>query len=157
MNIFFYAFLIVLFIHPIFGTLLFVLVENLKIAVKAKVIIVTFGHSLFTAIFIWLVCSTFNKEMGETAVFLVAGSLLRVPFSDRKYFLTLTIESGVISIEYFTELLNRKVIKLTNSEILRFEQSVSQKFIEKPSELVVTSETQNLTFQILDKTTKVSL
>jgi hypothetical protein len=152
-----YAFLITLIVYPTIGTLLFALVENLKTSMQMKISIMTFGHPLLTAIIIWFVCSTFNKEIAETGVLFVAGSLLRIPFSDRKYFSTLVKESGAVTIEYFSELLKRKTINLTTSEITDFTQSTSRHLIDKPSELTVTISNQLLKFKILDKTTKVSL
>jgi hypothetical protein len=152
-----YAFLITLFVYPTIGTLLFALVEKLQSPTKIKIVIMTFGHPLLTAVVIWFVCSTFNKEIAETCVVFVAGSLLRIPFSDRKYFSNVIKESGAVTIEYFSELLKQKSITLTNSEITNFVQSPSQNFIDKPSELTVTVSNQILKFKILDKTTKVSL
>ncbi|WP_153798838.1 hypothetical protein [Foetidibacter luteolus] len=117
----------------------------------------TFGHPLLTAIIIWFVCSTFNKEIAETGVLFVAGSLLRIPFSDRKYLSAVVKESGAVTIEYFSELLKRKTISLTTSDITGFTQSSSRKLIDKPSELTVIVSNETLKFKILDKTTKVSL
>jgi hypothetical protein len=62
-----------------------------------------------------------------------------------------------LTIEYFSELLKRKTISLTTSEITDFTQSISRHLIDKPSELTVTIADQILKFKILDKTTKVSL
>ena len=117
----------------------------------------TFGHPLLTAIVIWCVCSAFNKDIAETGVLFVAGTLLRIPFSDRKYLSTVVKESGAVTIEYFSELLKRKTISLTTSEITDFTQSTSRNLINKPSELTVTRANQIFKFKILDKTTKVSL
>ncbi len=152
-----YAFLITLVVYPTIGTLLFALVENLKTSTKMKISIMTFGHPLLTAIIIWFVCSTFNKEIAETGVLFVAGSLLRIPFSDRKYLSAVVKESGAVTIEYFSELLKRKTISLTTSDITGFTQSSSRKLIDKPSELTVIVSNETLKFKILDKTTKVSL
>lgn len=152
-----YAFLITLMVYPTIGTLLFALVENLKTSTQMKISIMTFGHPLLTAIIIWFACSTFNKEIAQTGVLFVAGSLLRIPFSDRKYFSNLVKETGAVTIEYFSELLRRKTINLTTSEITDFTQSTSRHLIDKPSELTVTMANQILKFKILDKTTKVSL
>lgn len=117
----------------------------------------TFGHPLLTAAVIWFVCLTFNKEIAQSGVLFIAGSLLRIPFSDRKYFSTVVKNSGMITIEYFSELLKRKTISLTSSDITNFTQSTSRRLIDKPRELVVTLSNQTLEFKILDKTTKVSL
>ena len=152
-----YAFLITLLVYPTIGTLLFALVENLKTSTKMKISIMTFGHPLLTGIVIWSVCSTFSKDIAETGVLFVAGALLRIPFSDRKYFSTVVKESGAVTIEYFSELLKRKTISLTTSEITDFTQSTSRHLIDKPSELTVTLSNQILKFKILDKTIKVSL
>ena len=152
-----YAFLVTLVVYPIIGTLLFTLVENVKTSTKMKISIMTFGHPLLTGIIIWFVCSTFNKEIAETGVLFVVGTLLRIPFSDRKYLSTVVKESGVVTIEYFSELLIRKTISLTTSEITGFTQSTSRHLIDKPSELIVTVANQSLKFKILDKTTKVRL
>lgn len=152
-----YAFLIALIVYPIVGTLLFALVENLNTSLQVKISILTFGHPLLSAIIIWFVCSTFNKEIAETGVLFVAGSLLRIPFSDRKYFSTLVKESGVVTIEYFSELLKRKTINLTISEITGLTQSVGRNLIDKPSELTLSISNQHIRFKILDKTTKVNL
>ena len=152
-----YAFLITLIVYPTIGTLLFALVENLKASTKMKISIMTFGHPLLTAIILWFACSTFNKEIAETGVLFVAGSLLRMPFSDRKYLSAVVKESGAVTIEYFSELLKRKTISLTTSDITGFTQSSSRKLLDKPSELTVTVSNETLKFKILDKTTKVSL
>ncbi|NTS40909.1 hypothetical protein HRG84_08315 [Flavisolibacter sp. BT320] len=152
-----YAFLITIILYPAIGTILFALVENLKTSMQMKISIMTFGHPLLTASIIWLACSTFNKEIAMNGVVFVAGSLLRIPFSDKKYFSTYIKESGAVTIEYFSELLKRKTINLTTSEITDFTQSTSQNLIDKPSELTVTIANQILKFKILDKTTKVSL
>jgi hypothetical protein len=152
-----YAFLITLIVYPTVGTLLFALVENLRTSTKMKISIMTFGHPLLTAIIIWVACSTFNKEIAETGALFVAGTLLRIPFSDRKYLSTVVKESGAVTIEYFSELLIRKTISLTTSEITDFKQSSSRHLIDKPSELTVTVSNQTMKFKILDKTTKVSL
>lgn len=152
-----YAFLIALLAYPIIGTLLFTLVENLKTSTKIKISIMTFGHPLLTGIAIWTICSTFSKEIAETGILFIAGTLLRIPFSDRKYFSTFVKESGAMTIEYFSELLIRKTISLTTSEITYFTQSTTRSLIDKPSELTVTTTNETLKFKILDKTTKVSL
>ena len=152
-----YAFLITLLVYPTIGTLLFALVENLKTSTKMKISIMTFGHPLLTGIVIWFVCSIFNKDIAETGILFVAGTLLRIPFSDRKYFSTVVKESGAVTIEYFSELLKRKTISLTASEIADFTQSPSLHLIDKPSELKVTTANQILKFKILDKTTQVIL
>ena len=152
-----YAFLIALLVYPSIGTLLFALVENLKASTKVKIIIVTFGHPLLTAAIIWLVCSTFNKEIAQSGVLFIAGSLLRIPFSDRKYLSKVVKKSGTVTIEYFSELLKRKTVSLTTSDITDFTQSTSRRLIGKPRELVVTLSNQTLEFKILDKTTEVSL
>ena len=138
-----YAFLIFLFVHPIFGTLLFALVENLKTSIKLKVLLLSFGHPLFSGIFIWLVCSTFNRDIAGTGVLFVAGNFLGIPFSDRKYFSGLVKESGVLTIEYVSELLKRKTIKIALSEVTDFSQSKSS--------LTVTLPNETLTFKILDR------
>jgi hypothetical protein len=96
-----YAFLITLIVYPTVGTVVFGLVENLKASTTMKILILTFGHPLFTAIIIWFVCSTFNKELAETGVLFVAGSLLRIPFSNRKYFSAIVKNSGAVRIEYW--------------------------------------------------------
>lgn len=152
-----YAFLITLIVYPTTGTLLFALVENLKTSTKAKVFIITFGHPLLTATIIWFICSAFSKEIAQTGILFVAGSLLRVPFSDRKYLSTVGEKSGAVTIEYFSELLRRKTISLTTSDITDFTQSTSRHLIDKPGELTVTAAKQTLKFKILDKTTKASL
>lgn len=152
-----YAFLITLLVYPTIGTTLFALVGNLKTSTKMKISIMTFGHPLLTGVIIWLVCSTFNRDIAETGVLFVAGTLLRIPFSDRKYFSTFVKESGAVTIEYVSELLKRKTISLTTSEITDLTQSTSRHLIDKPSELTVTLSNQILKFKILDKTTKVSL
>ncbi|MFC0773263.1 hypothetical protein [Terrimonas alba] len=146
-----YAFLITLVVYPILGTLLFALVENLKTSIKLKVLILTFGHPLLSGIFIWLVCSTFNREIAEIGVLFVAGTFLRIPFSDRKYFSNLIRESGVVTIEYVTELLKRRTVQIIISEVKDFRQSKSRHLIDKLSELTVTLPTEILTFKILDK------
>ena len=152
-----YAFLITLIVYPTIGTLLFALVENLKTSTKMKIFIMTFGHPLVTAIIMWIACSSFNKEIAEAGVLFVAGTLLRIPFSGRKYLSTVVKASGAVTIEYFSELLKRKTISLTTSDITEFAQSTSRHLIDKPSELVVIASNQILNFKILDKTTKVSL
>ena len=152
-----YAFLIALLVYPAIATLLFALVENLKVSTKVKISIMTFGHPLLTATVIWFVCSTFNKEIAQSGVLFIAGSLLRIPFSDRKYLSTVVKNSGTITIEYFSELLKRKTISLTPSDITDFTQSTSRRLFDKPRELVVTLSNQKLEFKILDKTTKISL
>ena len=152
-----YAFIITLIVYPIIGTILFALVENLKTSTKIKISIMTFGHPLLTAIIIWLACSTFNKEIADTGVLFVAGTLLRIPFSDRKYLSSFVKESGAVTIEYFSELLIRKAIRLTTSEITAIKQSSSRQLIDKPSELTVTTSNQTIKFRILDKAAKVSL
>lgn len=152
-----YAFLIALFVYPAIGTLLFAFVENLKVSTKVKISIMTFGHPLLTAAIIWFVCSTFNKEIAQSGVLFIAGSLLRIPFSDRKYLSTVVKNSGTVTIEYFSELLKRKTISLTTADITDITQSTSRRLIDKPSELVVTLSNQTLEFKILDKKTKVSL
>lgn len=152
-----YAVLITLFVYLTIGTLLFVFVEHLKTSIKIKISIITFGHPLLTAIVIWCICPAFNKDIAGTGVLLVAGTLLRIPFSDRKYFSTVVKESGAVTIEYFSELLKRKTIRLATSEITDFTQSPGRHLIDKPSELKVTRANQTLKFKILDKTTKVGL
>jgi len=152
-----YAILVTLLVYPTIGTLLFALVENLKISTKLKVSIMTFGHPLLTGIVIWFVCSSFNKEIAETGVLFVAGSFLRIPFSDRKYFSTVVKESGAVTIEYFSELLKRNTIHLTISEITDFTQSTSRHLKDKPSELTVTTAKQIWKFKILDKKAKLGL
>ncbi|TWI77975.1 hypothetical protein IQ13_4218 [Lacibacter cauensis] len=152
-----YALLIILIVHPTVGTLLFAYVENLRTSTKVKISIMTFGHPLLTAIIIWFACPIFNKEIAETAALFVAGTLLRLPFSQRKYFSTVVKESGAVTIEYFSELLIRKTIRLTTSEITDFKQLVSRHLIDKPSEMTVTIVNQTMKFILLDKTTKVSL
>lgn len=152
-----YAFLIALFVYPTIGTLLFALVENLKISTKVKILILTFGHPLLTAAIIWLICSTFNKEVAQTGLLFIAGSLLRVPFSDRKYLSTVVEKSGTVTIEYFSELLKRKTISLATADITDFTQSTSRRLIDKPEELSVTASNQTLKFKILDDTIKVGL
>lgn len=156
MNILF-AVLLTLFVYPIFGTLLSLLVENLKISINGKILILTFGHPLLTATFIWLLCYSFNQEIAETGVLLVAGTLLRIPFSDRKYFSNLIKGSGGVTIEYVTELLKTKKVQISISEIKNFAQSKNRYLIDKPSELKVTLPTQNLTFKILDKNRNITL
>ncbi len=152
-----YAFLITLLVYPTIGTFLFALVENLKTSTKMKISIMTFGHPLLTGIAIWSVCSTFNNVIAETGVLFVAGTLLRIPFSDKRYFSTVVKESGTVVIEYYSELLRRKTIFLTTSEITDCTQSTSRHLIDKPSELTLTIPGQVLKFMILEKTTKVSL
>src|SRR3954468_20323905 len=97
-----YAFLIALLVYSTFGTLVFALVENLKMSIKLKILIVTFGHPLLTGIFIWFACSSFNRDIAETAVSFVAGTILRIPFYPRKYFLRLVKESENVTIEYMS-------------------------------------------------------
>jgi len=152
-----YAVLIALIVYPVIGTLLFILVEYLKTATKIKILIMTFGHPILTGIVMWTICSTFNSEIAEMGVLFVAGTLLRIPFSDRKYFSAFVKEAGGVKIEYFSELLIHKTISLTTSEITNFTQSTTRSLIEKPSELIVTTSKETLKFKILDKTTKVSL
>ena len=146
-----YAFVITLLVYPIFGTLVLILVENLRVSLNLKILILTFGHPILAAIFIWLLCSMFNPEIAKTGVLIVGGSLLRIPFSDRKYFSSLARESGVLTITYVSELLKRKVIKIDISEIKGLTQSKSDRLIDKPSELLVTLPNQTLSFKILEK------
>jgi len=86
----------------------------------------------------------------KTGLVFVAGTFLRIPFSDRKYLTNFIRESGGVTIEFMSELLRRKTVKVAVSEIKNFEQSKSLRLIEKPSELTVTSSTQTLTSTILD-------
>lgn len=152
-----YAILITLLVYPTLGTLLFSLVENLKIPIKGKVLILTFGHPLLSGVFIWLVCSTFNREVAEIGVLLIAGTFLRIPFSDRKYFSKFIKESGKVTIEYVTELLKVKTVQISISEIKDFKQPKSRNLIDMPSELRVTLPTQSLIFKILDKNRRITL
>ena len=152
-----YAFLITLLVYPTIGTFLYALVESLKTSTKVKISIITIMHPLLTGFFIWFVCSFFNKEIAEAGVLCVAGTLLRLPFSDKKYFSTLVKDSGVVRIEYFSELIKRKTISLKTSEIIDLTQNKTTHLIDKPSELTVTLSNQVLTFKILDKTTQVFL
>src|SRR5215813_4865427 len=99
-----YGFLTTLLLYPTFGTLLSALVVNLKTSTRLKVLIMTFGHPVVTGVFIWLLCSPFNREIAETGVVAIAGTLLRIPFSDKKYFSKLIKEQGFVIIEYMTEL-----------------------------------------------------
>jgi hypothetical protein len=152
-----YAVLVTLLVYPATGTLLFALIENFKISIRMKISIITFGHPLLAAIIIWSVCSTFNKEIAETGVLFVAGTLLRIPFSDKKYFSTVVKESGAVTIEYFSELLKRNTISLLTSEITAFTQSSCRNIFDKPSELTVSVSNQTLKFKILDKNTRINL
>lgn len=152
-----YALLITLLVYSTFGTLLFALVENLKFSIELKVLILTFGHPLLSGVFIWLLCSTFNQGIAETGVLFVAGTFLRLPFSDIKYFSSLIKGSGVVKIEYVTELLKRKTIQIEVSDVKDFKQSTSRHLIDKPSELTVTLSTKSLIFKILDKNRSIIL
>lgn len=152
-----YTVLIVFIVYPIIGTLLFALVESLATSIKIKILVMTFGHPLLTAGIIWFACSAFNKEIAETGVLFVAGSLLRTPFSGRKYFLNLVNKPGIVTVEYYTELLQRKTVSLSTTEITEFMQSASRRLIDKTSELRVTIADETLEFIILDKATKISL
>jgi hypothetical protein len=117
----------------------------------------TFGQPLLTALTIWFACSTFNKEIAETGALFAVGPLINVPFSNRKYFSALIKNSDIVTIEYISELVARKTVELTTSKITDCAQSTSQSLIDKPSELIVSMSNEILKFQILDKTTKVSL
>ena len=146
-----YAFLITLLVYPVVGTLLFALVENLKTSIRVKVLILTFGHPVLTGVLIWLACSTFNREIAETGVLFIAGTFLRIPFSNRKYFATVIKDKGLVTIEFVTELLKRKTIQIAISEIKDISQSKSRSLINKPSELTLTLSNHALKFNILDK------
>ncbi len=152
-----YAFLITLLVYPTFGTLLFALVENWETSINRKVLLLTFGHPLLSGLFIWLVGSTFNAEITETGVLFVAGTFLRMPFSDRKYFSNLIKELGVVTVEYVTELLKHKTVQIKISEVKDFTQTKNRHLIDKPSELTVTLSTQSLIFKILDKNRNITL
>ncbi len=152
-----YALLITLIVYPIIGTLLFAVVENLKVSIKLKVFIMTFGQPLFGGVLIWLLCSTFNRDIADTAVLFVAGTILRTPFSDRKYFTDIIKEPGIITIKYVTELLRSKSVQIIVSEIKELKQSKSKNLIDKPSELTVLLLTHSLTFKILNKNLDISI
>lgn len=121
-----------------------------------KVSIITYGRPLLGAVVVWLACAPFDKEIAELTVLLVAGTLLRIPFSEKKYFSSLAKETGTVTIEYFSELLQRKTIILTRAEITSFEQSTSSRFLDKPSGLTVSIPQEVLEFTLLNKI-KVSL
>ena len=115
----------------------------------------TFGHPVVTGVFIWLLCSPFNREIAETGVVAIAGTLLRIPFSDKKYFSKLIKEQGFVIIEYMTELSKRKHVELTISEIKDFSQSRNRYLIDLPSELIATLPDRTLIFSVLDKKREV--
>ena len=146
-----YATLFVIVVYPGFGTLLLALLPNLQVSIKLKILILTFIHPALTALFIWLVFSPFNRDIAQTGVVLTCGSYLGIFSSRRKYYLNLVKETGSITIEYFTQILKRKVVKIDITEIKEFSQSRSKRIIDQPSELEVTLDSQTLTFTILDK------
>lgn len=152
-----YALLLTALIYPAIGTILFAVVENSSIRTAMKITILTFGHPLLTGIIIWLAGSALNREIAEVGVLLVAGTLLRIPFSNRKYFSSVIKEPGVITIKYFSELLKRKSISWNTADMIGYTQSASRSLLVKPTELTITLKNKVLKFVILDKTTKVSL
>jgi hypothetical protein len=153
-----YAVLITLVVYPTIGTLLFAWVENLNTSTKIKIAIITFGHPLLAGIVIWSLCPAFNRQIAEAGVLLIAGTLLRLPFSDRKYFSAIIKESGAVTIEYFSELLKRKTVHLTTSEITDFTRSTGRRLVDKPAQLNMFIANQTiLTFIILEKTASESL
>jgi hypothetical protein len=133
------------------GTLFFFLVEKLSVSVKLKVLLVTLGHPLVTIIILWFGCSFFSQPIAEFSVAFVCGTLLRIPFSDVKYFLRLVEDSETVSIEYFSELMQKKKIELKATDIERISQSDGRRLIDKPSDLTVSLPDQILTFKILKK------
>lgn len=148
---FVFAGLITLIIYPFSGTFLYALVEQLKISIKLKVFIVTFIHPLVGATIIWTICSTFNRDIAETGVLFMAGAFFRIPFSKKKYLANLLKESEAVTVEYVTELLRLRTIRIASSEITDFNQSKSIRLIDKPSGLTINLLEETLTFEILDK------
>lgn len=152
-----YAILITLLVYPIVGTLLFVITENLNASIEVKVFIMTFGHPILAGILIWILGSLFNEEIAKVGVLLVIGTLLRIPFSGKKYFSNIKKESGQVTLEYLSELLRRKRITLATSEIRQVSQSKIKNLFDKPSTLSVALQDQTLKFMVLDKTRKIFL
>jgi hypothetical protein len=68
-----------------------------------------------------------------------------------KYFLRLVEDSETVSIEYFSELMQKKKIELKATDIERISQSDGRRLIDKPSDLTVSLPDQILTFKILKK------
>lgn len=151
------ALLITFIIYPVFGTLLFALMEQLSTTVKMKVAIMTFGHPLLAGIIIWLICSAFNEQMALTGVLLVTGFMIRGAFSDRKYLLAFEKDSESVIISYYTEILIKKTMRLTTAEITEITLPVKQRLIYKPSVLTVTKADKELKFIELSKIPEVSL
>jgi len=146
-----YAFLIAIIIYVAMGTLFFALVEKLRISVKLKVLIMTLGHPLASATLLWFGCSIFNQTIAEYSVLFVCGSLLRTPFSSVKYFSNYVEDLGTVSIEYFSELMQKKTIQLRAAEIETISQDDAKRLIDKPSYLIVSLPNQTLKFKILDR------
>jgi hypothetical protein len=146
-----YALIITLVVYPLLGTLLFGLLEKISISIWAKVLILTLGHPLLTGVILWYGCSLFNHEIAETCVLLVGGSLLRVPFSDRRYFSRFTRDSKSLTIEYITPLMFRRTAEIPLTEIQAVKQSANARVIDKPLTLTLTTTDKTIEFDVLDK------
>ena len=153
MNLF-WALLILFVLYPLCGTLLFALVEKLTVPKKGKVLIMTLGHPILTAFTIWVTCSPFNNEIAVTGILAVAGSMLRVPFSNIKYFCKLHTKGNAISIDYLNPLLKHKTIEITLEQIEKFSLSTSKRLINKPTILELTIADETIKFYTLGPPTE---
>ncbi|HEX7846718.1 MAG TPA: hypothetical protein VF476_13030 [Chitinophagaceae bacterium] len=146
-----YALLITLVVYPLLGTFLFFLVEKMNMPIKAKVFILSLGHPILAGIIVWFGCLMFSREIAETAVLLVAGSLLRLPFSGRKYFQSLMKDPEIIIINYVTPIMRMKSVRIPLTAMQELSYSKSKNFIDKPSRLTIKFTDQIITIDILNK------
>ena len=149
----FWNILTVLVLHPIFGTLMYAVMEKSSIPKKWKILLLTFGHPVITCLAVWILLSLFNRDT-TTALFFMVGVLLRSAFSNSKYFVKLDRTEKEISINYISPLLRNRIIIIPVSRIQNSSVSTAKGLYDKPSIYNINLTDETIRFYVLDQVTK---
>src|SRR5215217_856248 len=119
---------------------------------RVKVFFLTFGMPVLVGSIIFYVIHTgkpfFNLFIG---IGIVVGSLIRILFTERRFVESFTIANGRLRIQYFNSFLKTKTALFDVNEIIDFEITRPNWFVEYPAAINIKDKDGWKEFHFIDK------
>jgi hypothetical protein len=144
------AILIDLIVYPVFGTLMFAILDRVRISVKAKAAVVCYGHPILTGLLVWLCIFSLDREVATIATLFIAGSLLWTPFRGFRFLTGLHKSDSEITIKFLTSYLSTKTLIITRNAISSYELSAGRTVLSKPTVLKLTTSENEIKLFVFD-------